>query len=143
MWDCANLLKGDAAVNPHTSVLSVLSMSVRATQTQPSWLYLAPQVLKYYAAYREAGRMLERIRRKLEKSSPENRGETRPSNGFRCKWEILEKKPEASSTQLLPCPFYVSMASFRQKTACNIGSASSSLCIRTGSHQTVTHKPSA
>lgn len=48
----------------------------------------------------------------MEGSRPENRGETRPSNGFRCKWESLEKKPEASCTQLLPCLLCVPMARF-------------------------------
>jgi len=142
--DCTHLLKEDVALNPHTPTLGVPSVFVWVTQTQLSWLRLAPQVLKCEILCCLQGtrvRMLERIRRKTERSSPENRGETRPSNGFRYNWENLDNKPEAPSTQLLPCSLCVPTARYFQKAACNIGSTSSCLCIRTGSHQTITHKP--
>lgn len=81
VWAPADLLKGDVAVNPHSPMLGVPSTSVGATQAQLSWLCLTPQThLKY--SLQESWRMLER-RRKTERSSPENRGETRPNIGFR------------------------------------------------------------
>lgn len=99
--------------------------------------------LKYYTAYREAEGGCWKGHRGKQREPVLKTGKTRLCNGFRCRWESLEKKSEGTSTQLLPCPLCAPMGSFFPEGSVQYWICTSSLCIRTGSLQTATHKPSA